>query len=192
MKRKRLVFSAVAVLLLAVLVIYVLNYRGKTDIRVGNDVERIVVTSTAFEDLGVIPTAYTGNGADISPPFRLEGLSRDAKSIAIIMDDLDIPLRGNYTHWTIWNLPPQADIPEGIPPGETVEALGATQGMGYGMHRYRGPKPPFGTHRYQFHFFVLNEMLPMNASAGKEELLRAIDKHLLQYGTITGWYPRAR
>lgn len=192
-KRKGWILVLVVLLLVTGLAFWALNARGATDIQMAEGVESIVVTSAAFEDLGAMPDAYTGRGEDISPPFHLEGVTEDAQSIAIIMDDLDIPWMSNYTHWTIWNLPPQADIPEAIPHGEAVESLGgAVQGMGYGKHQYRGPMPPFGTHRYQFHFFVLDEMLELEASAGKTELLAAMEGHILQYGTLTGWYPEAK
>lgn len=193
MKKRTVIILVVLVALAALLGYFALKYRGTSDIKISDSIERIEVTSAAFEDLGVMPEAYTGNGEDNSPPFQLQGVSADAASIAIIMDDLDIPLMGNYTHWTIWNLPVSDTIPEAIPHGETVEGLGgAIQGMGYGQHQYRGPKPPFGTHRYQFHIFVLDATLPLEPSAGKKELLAAMEGHILQYGSITGWYPEAK
>lgn len=189
MKRKRVWIVLVILLLVVIVAInWVLNYRGTTDIKIDNSIERIEVTSTAFNDMELIPIEYTGNGIDISPGFTLINLSDQAISIAIIMDDLDIPISSNYTHWVIWNIPAQVNIPEGISHGETSYA-GATQGIAYGNHRYRGPKPPFGSHRYQFHIFVLDSMLELDSSATKKELLEAMEGHIIQYGTITGWYP---
>ena len=193
MKHKRVIISValVAVLVLAT-AIWLLNARGATDIEVSGSIERLVVHSNAFDDLDAIPEAYTGDGEDISPDFQLENLSEKAVSIAIIMDDLDVPWKSNYTHWVIWNIPAQSIIPEAIPHGESVASLGgAMQGVAYGRNRYRGPQPPFGTHRYQFHVFALDSMLKLEPSAGKQELLSAMEGHVIQYGTLTGWYPRA-
>ncbi len=150
--------------------------------------ESIIITSSAFEDGGTIPVKYTGNGEDVSPELTLSELSPEAKSLAVIMDDLDVPF-GVYNHWTIWNLPVQKVIPEGIEPGEVVASLGgAVQGTGYGKNRYRGPKPPFGSHRYQFHVFVLDNTLELGPDSGKKELMKSMEGHILQYGSIIGNY----
>ena len=188
-KTKWLVITAVfAVLAMAALLLF--NRRGQTDISVDDSIPRLIVTSTAFADLGAMPDKYTGRGRDVSPALDLSDLVEGAVSVAIIMDDLDTP-KDNYTHWVIWNIPAFVHIPEGIPYGETVPELGgACQGVAYGRNRYRGPMPPFGTHRYQFHVFVLDTMLDLDSFCGKSDLLGAMEGHIVQYGTLTGWYPR--
>ncbi len=149
--------------------------------------KELTVTSDAFVEGGKIPVKYTGRAEDISPGLKLSAISDKAKSIAVIMDDLDIPIKGILTHWVIWNLPVQDFIPENIPPGENVPSLGnATQGIGYGKHRYRGPNPPFGSHRYQFNVYVLDKKLDIPGNSGKKELLKAMEGHILQFGSITG------
>lgn len=185
--------SIIAVIIALALVLnWLLNTRGTTDIIIGENIEHIEVTSSAFEEDGTIPDVYTGRSLDISPDLELEGLSDKAVSIAIVMDDLDVPWSSNYTHWVIWNIPASSSIPQAIPPGEVVPSLGgAVQGKAYGSHQYRGPNPPFGAHRYQFHIFVLDNMLELSSSATKAELVSAIDGHIIQYGAITGWYPKA-
>jgi len=169
-----------------------LNKRGETDIVVDAHVPRITVTSSSFEDLGVMPEKHTGRGADISPDLKLLQVSGHAVSIAVIMDDIDIPWAPNYTHWVIWDIPAADYIPEGIAHGEMVlELNNAKQGIAYGKHMYRGLMPPFGTHRYMFHVFVLDSFLELDASCSKDELIKAMDGHILQYGSLTGWYPKA-
>lgn len=154
---------------------------------IGEKYGELNVTSDAFTDGGRIPVKYTGKGEDISPGFKLSPISENAKSIAIIMEDLDLPMMGTLTHWVIWNLPAQDFIPENIPYTETVPSLGnAIQGIAYGKHRYRGPNPPAGTHRYQFDLYVLDKKLDLMGKAGKDELLHAMKGHILQYGYITG------
>lgn len=180
--------AILAVLTLAV--IFFLNKRGQTDIIVDDSMLRLSVSSPDFENLGVIPDKHTGRGEDISPAFELSGIAEGAASIAIIMDDLDVPWKSNFTHWVIWNIPVTTQIPEGISHGETISELGgAIQGVAFGRNRYRGPMPPFGTHRYQFHIFVLDTTLDLAGSCGKSDLVDAMEGHILQYGTLTGWYP---
>jgi Raf kinase inhibitor-like YbhB/YbcL family protein len=149
--------------------------------------QNLTVTSNAFENGGIIPIQYTGRGQDISPDFQLSSISENGKSITIIMDDLDVPVIGTLNHWVIWNIPIQEYIPENIPHGANVEAMGnAVQGKGWGKHMYRGPKPPFGSHRCQFHVYVLDSKLDLSSDAGKKELLNAMDGHVIQYGCLTG------
>lgn len=134
------------------------------------------------------PVKNTGRGDDLSPVFTFYNLSDDAKTIAITLDDLDVPFFDAYNHWVIWNISAQKSIPEGIPHGETVPSLGnAVQGIGYGRHRYSGPKPPQGKrHRYQFNIYVLNSEISLDGESHKKVLLKAIEPFVIQHGTVTG------
>ena len=151
--------------------------------------KKLIVRTPAFEHEGKIPVEYTGYGPDISPEFNLQDIAKNAKSIAIIMDDLGHPIPG-YNHWVIWNIPLMQTIPANIPHGKTVESLsGAVQGRGYGKHRYRGPYPPLNwSHRYQFCFYTLDCIIDLPAASRKRDLLRAIDGHILQQSVLVGHY----
>ena len=46
-----------------------------------------------------MPVKYTGFGEDISPEIALEGLPENTVSLAMIMDDLDVPFLPVFTHW---------------------------------------------------------------------------------------------
>lgn len=152
------------------------------------------IISPSFKNNEYMPIKHTGFGADISPAFQLLNLNGDTISIAIIMDDLDIPFIKAYNHWLIWNIPKTERIPENIPYGSVVSSLEhAMQGCGYGVNRYRGPKQPVfirNTHRYLFYFYALNCFLNLDAMAKKKDLLEAMQGHILQEGRITGKYKR--
>ena len=64
-----------------------------------------VKVSSVFGNGEFIPSKYTCEGQDISPPLKLEGISGNARSIAIIVDDPDAPI-GTFVHWVAWNIPP--------------------------------------------------------------------------------------
>ena len=149
----------------------------------------LIVTTPAFEHEGLIPIEYTGYGADISPELNLQNLAENAKSIAIIMNDLGHPIP-EYNHWIVWNIPCTKTIPAKIPHGKTVENLsGAIQGRGYGKHRYRGPKPPFNwSHRYQYNVYTLDCILDLPATSRKRDLLKAMNGHILQQAALVGHY----
>jgi Raf kinase inhibitor-like YbhB/YbcL family protein len=60
--------------------------------------------TTAFAYGGEIPAKYTCSGADLSPALNWNGVSRAARSLALIANDPDAP-GGTWTHWLIWNIP---------------------------------------------------------------------------------------
>ena len=115
------------------------------------DERRLIFHCPGMAEGEKIPLEHTGRGADRSPEFLLENLSPQAKTLAVTLEDLSHPIR-NFTHWVIWNIPAADRIPPDIPPGASVPSLGdARQGLGYGLHRYAGPKPPRGKrHFYRF------------------------------------------
>jgi Raf kinase inhibitor-like YbhB/YbcL family protein len=176
--------GVILILVIVLIFFWKMSHRDRVDIAIN-----LKVTSKAFGNGDSIPVMYTGIGEDVSPPLKLDKIAAEAKTIAIIMDDLDNPI-GIYNHWVIWNIPARFDdIPEGIPRTEVVPSLGdAVQGKsGYGgKHWYRGPLPPFGVHRYIFRVYVLDNVLDLKSDAGKAELKKAMGSHILQYGTLTG------
>ncbi len=148
---------------------------------------KLVFTCTGMEDGGKIPLEHTGRGADLSPEFVIRNLSPGAKTLAITLEDMTHPVK-NFTHWVIWNIPASETIEKGIAPGKTVPALGnARQGLGYGFHRYAGPKPPKGKkHIYRFTIYALDCEIALGAWGTKGRLLRRAKGHILQKGSITG------
>ena len=120
----------------------------------------------------------------------MESITHEAVSIAIICEDPDAP-SGIWSHWVIFNLPPETTkLPERVMPRETLEN-GATQGSnGWGTIGYRGPCPPSGTHRYYFKIYALDVKLNFPAGITREELLKALKSHVLDAGQIMGTYTR--
>lgn len=136
---------------------------------------------------GKFPVEYTGRGQDVSPEFVIKNLSPNAKTLAITLEDLSHPIK-NFTHWLIWNIPAADRIMGKIPAGRTVPALGkACQGIGYGFHRYAGPKPPKGKkHIYRFTIYSLDCEMDISPNSMKRNFLKKAEKHILQKGSIVG------
>lgn len=156
--------------------------------------EQLTITSKSFPDGGWIPNRHSAYGEDLSPEFTIEGIDPAAVSMAITLDDASHPLFPNYNHWLAWNLPVVSVIPEGLPGGAVVEQpLHLEQGVAYGKHRYRGPKPPFHwCHEYRFTVYTLDVELNISTSYDKSRLLAAMEGHILQTGVLTGWYQRKK
>lgn len=128
---------------------------------------------------------HTGRGKDLSPELILDGLSPEAKTLAVVLEDMSHPIKG-FTHWLVWNLPVSDRIPGAIPAGKNVPG-GGVQGVAYGLHRYAGPKPPKGrTHTYRFTVCALDCALDLSSASRKKAVLRAVEGHILQSGSILG------
>lgn len=156
--------------------------------------EELEITSPAFNEGDWIPVKNSARGDDLSPQIDIRGISDKGKSIAITMDDSSHPLFPNYNHWIIWNIPIQNTIPPAIPSGKVVEKLGgAIQGIAYGKHCYKGPKPPLKTiHIYTFTVYILDCTLELAPKTYKKEFLSAIEGHVLQKATLKGKFQSRR
>ena len=150
----------------------------------------ITVASPVFEEGGMIPSKYTCDGENVSPPLKWEGVPETTKSIALISDDPDAPM-GTWVHWVMWNIPADAtELSENVPPDEELPD-GSIQGINdFKQHGYGGPCPPSGTHRYYFKVYALDEKLDLASSSRKKDLLTAMEGHILAEGQLMGKYKR--
>ena len=150
----------------------------------------IKIKSSAFQHEGMIPSKYTCDGADISPPLQWDAVPEGTKSIALISDDPDAPM-GTWVHWVLFNLPAEAgELPENVPPDKNLPG-GAKQGTNdFRRIGYGGPCPPGGTHRYFFKIYALDTELDLPAGARKKELLKEMEGHILAEGRLIGKYKR--
>jgi len=152
--------------------------------------EKIDVTSSAFVHGGKIPSKYTCDGVDISPPLKWDSAPEETKSLAVICDDPDAPM-GTWVHWVIYNIPPVVtELPENIHQerllrNKSKQGINDFRRIGYG-----GPCPPRGSHRYFFKIYALDTVLELEAGIKKEELVRAMEGHILASGEIMGNYSR--
>jgi Raf kinase inhibitor-like YbhB/YbcL family protein len=147
--------------------------------------------SAAFEEGGAIPVRYTCDGENVSPPLSWSSVPDETRSLALIADDPDAP-GGTFVHWVIYNLPPDTRrLPEDVPSREETLPSGAVQGVnGAGSVGYTGPCPPSGTHRYFFKVYALDTELDLGGGATKEDLVSAMEGHVLAEGRLVGTYRR--
>ena len=143
-------------------------------------------TCIGIDTDGKFPLENTGRGQDISPEFLIKNLSPKAKTLAITLEDLSHPIK-EFTHWLIWNIPAADQVKSGISAGSHVPELdGACQGIGYGFHRYAGPKPPKGkTHTYRFTVYALDCKIQLSVHSMKRAFLKKAEGNILQKGSIT-------
>ena len=151
----------------------------------------ILVSSPAFVEEGFIPAKYTCDGDDISPPLEWSKPPRNTRSIALICEDPDAPV-GTWVHWVLYALPSSlTELPEGVSAAEILPN-GARQGINdFKRVGYGGPCPPPGpSHRYFFRLYALDIELDLSPGATKEDLLGALEGHILSEGRLMGRYRR--
>jgi Raf kinase inhibitor-like YbhB/YbcL family protein len=172
-------------------VVMLSSCQGKNQPQTSANEERkmeITLKSPAFTQGEPIPEEYTCDGRNISPPLQWSDVPEGAKSLAMIVDDPDAP-RGLFTHWIIYNIPP--DLPEFTENVEKDKTLpnGARQGVNdAGKIGYTGPCPPSGTHRYFFKVYALDSDLHLEPGLTKAQLLKAMEDHTLAEGQLMGTY----
>lgn len=202
MARQALIILGVAWLLVIVGVLY-FNHRGFVQYRdvVGtasssltksNSTGNFKLSSTAFPEGDRIPAVYTCDEKQMSPPLSISGVPAGTESMALIMEDRDIPknLRadGTFLHWVVYDIAPQTrDI--------AASQIFGTQGVsGVGTEGYMGPCPPPqyepAEHRYYFTLYALDRELGLVSGANKQELLLAMDGHVIAQTELMGRYKR--
>lgn len=148
----------------------------------------LVIKSSAFKNNGLIPEKHTCDGENVNPFIEILNAPAETKSLVLIMDDPDATGGVTWVHWLLWNMESKTHyIPEDNVPGNALLGTTSFEKIGYG-----GPCPPRGNkpHRYMFKVYALDVELDLNEGAFKEELLKAMEGHVLDEGLITGLYGR--
>src|SRR5215471_10532371 len=146
---------------------------------------KMKISSSAFQEGGTIPEKFSRNGQNENPELQIEGAPVEAKSLVLIVDDPDAPV-GLFTHWLVWNIDPKTtEVREGSVPQGGVQGTNDFPG-----HRYDGPQPPSGTHRYYFKIFALDKTLDLKPGAKRREVDAAMKGHVIAQGHLMGKYSK--
>lgn len=151
----------------------------------------MLLASSAFSDGGIIPSLYTCEGKNFSPPLEITGTPPSAKSLVLIMDDPDVPASVRpdrmYDHWILFNIPPNTHkiAEHTAPPG--IHGRNTS-----GKNQYTGPCPPDRQHRYFFKLFALDTMLKLAAGCTKKEVEKAMQGHILAQCQLIGLYEKGK
>ncbi len=156
----------------------------------------LFLSSPAFDPGGEIPTDYTCEGKDISPPLEWQGVPAGTRSLALIIDDPDAPdpaaPKMTWVHWVLFNLPPETP---GLSAGTMVNELppGAQEGLNdFKRTRYGGPCPPIGRHRYFHKLYALDTPIEGLNTPTKQQLETAMAGHILAQAELMGTYQKHR
>ena len=106
----------------------------------------ITVTSTAFQQNGTIPDAYTCSGQGAIPALAWSGVPSGTAWLALVVDDPSAP-GGTFHHWYVIRIPAgTGGVARGVAPqGRTVVG-------------WKAPCPPSGsTDTYEFSVYAMPE-----------------------------------
>lgn len=138
------------------------------------------LSSRAFSHQGAIPERHSKQGGNLSPALAWTDVPKDARSLALIVDDPDAP-SGTFVHWLVYGIRPGVrDLTEGVKP-EGHQGVNGFGDIGYG-----GPQPPSGTHRYVFHLYALDTDSDLPDGLTREELDGVIQGHIIEQAVLTG------
>ena len=155
------------------------------------------IESTAFDPNQPIPKKFTGEGDDISPPLTFANLPDGTGELALICDDPDAPTPEPWVHWVIYKIPATTTaLSQALAPAPQIsEPDGALQGLNSWPSDnigYRGPMPPpgHGVHHYHFKLYALDQPLELQPGLSKNQLLAAMQNHILAQAELIGTYQR--
>ncbi|MDD2740623.1 MAG: YbhB/YbcL family Raf kinase inhibitor-like protein [Methylomonas lenta] len=160
----------------------------------GGQLMPLTLSSPDFVHQGEIPKQFTCQGDDSSPALSWSGVSAQAKSLVLIVDDPDAPdpakPKMTWVHWILYNIPPTVnELPQAVAasnlPGWTQPGQNDWKRTGYG-----GPCPPIGRHRYFHKLYALDIELPDLNQPTKSELEAAMQGHILQKTELIGTYQK--
>ena len=150
----------------------------------------MIIKSSAFTEGDIIPSKYTCDEQDVSPPLEWKDAPPGTKSFALIFDDPDAP-GGIWVHWVVYNIPSSMfQLEENIKTQQESKDTILQGSNSWSRTGYGGPCPPKGTHRYYFKLYALNEILPLRPGMTKKELLNSMKGHILAEAQLMGKYKR--
>jgi Raf kinase inhibitor-like YbhB/YbcL family protein len=148
------------------------------------EASKFQIRSPSFAEGATIPTQFSCNGANLSPPLSWSGVPEGTKSLVLLMDDPDAP-GGTFVHWVVDDIPPGSQgFKSGSPEGKP--------GMnGMGRAAYMGPCPPPGPpHHYHFRLFALDANLNLTGSPNADEVRNAMKDRVKESSELIGIFGR--
>jgi Raf kinase inhibitor-like YbhB/YbcL family protein len=152
----------------------------------------LIIASPAIPPGGEIPSQYTCDGADISPPVTWSGVPDGTQSLVLVVEDPDAP-SGVFRHWAVFDIPPGS---RGLDAGYSAArpAPGSHEARNdFSKPGYDGPCPPkgHGVHHYHFRLLAISRpSLHLTASTNALDVLNAAQRYVIERTELVGTYRR--
>jgi hypothetical protein len=186
MKKNKIILIPLVLIFLSVTFPNSLLFQCKMD----KKTDSLLVSSKVFDNAGHIPSKYTCDTENVSPPLSWTKGPDNTKTYVLICDDPDAPSK-TWVHWVLFNIPSSVnELPENIPAEKSILS-GALQGTNdFKTTGYSGPCPPSGTHRYYFKVYALDCELSLDYKAEKADVEAAMKDHIVAKGALMGKYQK--
>jgi Raf kinase inhibitor-like YbhB/YbcL family protein len=156
-------------------------------------ISMLQVSSSAFPAGGPIPLVNTGYGKSTSFPLSWTPGPKGTKAYAVIVEDPDAHEPQPVLHWVVYNIP--AEVTSLSRSVRNREEILGPKGFKQGRNSkggigYVGPHPPVGDppHHYHVQVFALSRALPLGSGASLDQLVSAMNDHVLAEGDLIGTF----
>lgn len=156
----------------------------------GFALSKIELVSSAFQQHANIPSRFTGESEDISPPLSWSNVPEGTRSFALFCHDPDAPLvtpgAYGFVHWVLYNIP--ASVTQ-----LSEDNKRYTAGVNnFGRDGYGGPMPPegHGIHHYFFWILALNVETNLKPGLSMQQLLEELEPSVIGMNRLVGTYAR--
>jgi phosphatidylethanolamine-binding protein (PEBP) family uncharacterized protein len=151
--------------------------------------------SAAFADGAPMRPPHV-DAAALQPPLSWDNLPAGTREIALIVEDIDVPLPRPLVHALAYGIDPGAGsleagaIPRLGHPHEGDPAIRAGKGAGGRHFLPPTPIPGHGRHRYVFTVFALCAPLQFDRPPNSERFIRALRNVAIARASTTGTHER--
>jgi hypothetical protein len=157
----------------------------------------LTMTSTGFEDGGIIPPKFTQSVPNfVSPELKWNNVPSGVVSFVLIFHDAEGALNKtteDILHWLAFNIPGTVrELPEAVPadprlPDGTIQAKNRRGNVGF-LGPGMGPAGPY--HHYTFELFALDNKLDLGPDATRPDVLKAMEGHIIAKAVLVGRFHR--
>jgi len=148
--------------------------------------------SAAFADGEALDPSFTADEEDsVAPPLEWTAPPPGTQELALVVEDPDAPQSAQgsepFCHWLVWGLAPQQGK---LLEGEMPPRVGKNS---FGNSEWLLPDPPtgHGSHDYVFQLFALDRPLPLMPGAPRDDLIEAMEGHVIGAAVLTATYVRS-
>ena len=143
------------------------------------------LSSTSFTDGGILADKYTAAvDKPVSPALAWRNAPAGTVSFTLVMHDPDnAPMKNvlDTTHWVIFNIPASvSSLPEGVAnvptlPDGSMQLKSSATVVGFRGPAFRGNI----YHHYTFELYALDTKLALTPDASREDVVKAMDGHIV-------------
>jgi len=148
---------------------------------------RIEVRSVAFEANAALPISCTADGVGAPPPLIFQGVPESARSLLMLCEDPDAPLRKPFVHWLVYGIPSSAESLDAQSQHDFVLGENSRSENAFAP---ASPPPGHGVHHYHFQVFALHTTLDLTPGSEREVAVAAMKGHVVAWGELVGTYER--